>query len=216
MRRLLDAAVFTFGPLKKTGSILTWAPTVIAVLGVLATAVGVSIPTKVGGLWLAVAGLTALCLLLLWSVYRMHRVAFPDFPPHKIGFAYPMLISKEGERLFDLLLLELSFTSRHTRRMSLEVTLFYERVVDGQVTGPHEWRPETGPLGSLELLEQPIEVEPDKHVGGKLAFRVYGFLFKESDVGEALLKPDYRVRGHLVDNVSGAETDVALPVQISD
>lgn len=217
MRRIWDVAVFAFvGPLKRTGGVFAWWSPVLAAISGLAAAIGFAIPRQVGGHWLAIAGLVGLCVVLFVAGYRLHRIAFPDFPLHKVGFALPTYVEKDGDGLDDLLLLDFSFTSRHGRAISLEVKVLWERAVGGQVLGPYECRSENGPLGSLELLKQPIAVAPDSHVGGHLAFTTHGFPFERGEYGEAFLNPDYRVRARLIDNVSGAETDVALPVRTSE
>jgi hypothetical protein len=212
MARLWASVLFAFGPLKRAGSVLTWWPPLTAALGLLATAIGVSVPGKVGGHWLAIGGLLIICALLFAAVYRMHKVAYPDFPPHWLSFGNPWYLETEERYEDDLIFLDVTFQSRYSRRMAVEFQMFWEMTwqaegKDKKVLGPFECRQKSGPLGRLEVVNQPMELEPDGRGSGLLAFGAGPMVGIKYDEHDLVIDPGARLFMRVTDHVSGAERE---------
>jgi hypothetical protein len=109
---------------------MNWWPTATAILAALASVVGLAVPKHVGGWWLALAGLGGVALVLFAAAYRLHRLAFPDFPRHYKRDGFLSYHEDEGLRFF---LFDISITNRSSRSVSLEIDLLLQRNVQGQV-----------------------------------------------------------------------------------
>jgi hypothetical protein len=222
MRRVWAVFLFAFGPLRQTGGVLTWWPTVLSAVTAIAAVIGVAVPERVGGYWLAIAALVGVCVVLFVAAYRLHRSAFPDFPPHHVRFGTPMYIQsneKSAERWEDdLILFDVTFQSRHSRRMAVEFQLSWQmtRETDHgeRVLGPYSGTAKTGPLGRLDVLNQPIELGPEGRSEGLLAFTVLPMVGIEADEHHGVIAHEgASLFVRVIDHVSGAETKEPLEVR---
>lgn len=168
-RRLSSTFRFVFGPLRRAGNVLSWWSTALAVVAAAAAVVGLSLPRHVGGLWIAIGGLAGLVIVVFAGAYRLHRLAFPDFPKHRLDLGRPWVIEHELEKL---LLLEVTFYNREPqRRVNLTLDVLWSRVVGEQSLGPYRLHPFLGPAGSIVLLPRSADVGPEKHTEGTAIFR---------------------------------------------
>jgi hypothetical protein len=196
--------------------VLTWWPLVLTVLAAVAAVVGFTIPSRVGGHWLALAALVLLGVVLFVAVYRLHQAAFPDFPKHRVSFGNPMYVSHD-DGMDDFVLLDLTFTNRHERRVNLFVELWWEwedKVEGGGSLGPYKCREVKGPIGQLELTGQPVDVGPEVTVPAELAFSVdTAFGIHAGTYHDVTLEPGMKVWVRLTDWVSDASIDCPLSLQ---
>jgi hypothetical protein len=227
MRRALAVIIFAFAPLRRTGGVLSWWPTVVAVLAAVGAVVGITVPQHVGGLWLAFAGVVVLSGLLFVAAYRLHGLALPDFPRHKLEVGPPWVMDNPDDDALSgderLLMLNVTFYNRDPqRRVNLTLDVLWTRVVGKQSLGPYTlsyFRADA--LGRLALFPRKADVGPQKHVEGMAVFSAWvpGVTFgKEGSDFEAPEHLLFQIR--LTDNISGAEhvepLEVLRPEQGAD
>lgn len=157
---------------------VNWWPTATAILAAVGAIVGVTFPKHVGGLWLALGRTTTLSGLLFVSAYRLHRLAFPALPRHKLEVGRPWVVDNPDEDADSyekkLLIFDVTFYNCEPRhRVNLTLDVLWTRVVGKQSLGPYTLSPQRGTLGRLALFPRKADVGPQKHLEGTAVFKVW-------------------------------------------
>jgi hypothetical protein len=229
MRRLWRVAAFAFGPLRRTSGIATWWPVVLTAVSAVAAGLGIAMPKRVGGDWLAIAGLAGLSVVLFLAVYRLHRIAFPDFPAHRFTNGPLWVLASQDPRRPEekLIVFDVDFTNRDPHaRVHLTVDLWW--IHDFKVSvrrrfglgekleplGPYQFWPRQDAVRPIGALERPTDVGPHGRTSGTVAFDegVVPGLEVGDDASELRRDPNLRLFVRLTDDVSGAECDIDVNV----
>jgi hypothetical protein len=207
---------FAFGPIQTTG-VFNWYPTALAVLAAAASVIGLTLPKHLGGYWLAIAGFAGLALVLFAAAYRLHALAFPSFPRHRLDMGRPWVLDSHGlDTLYDnFLIFDVTFYNREPRqRVNLTVDVLWTRAVGKQRLGPYALSAYRGPAGTLKLLLPNTDIGPQQHVEGSVLFGVDVPGVELGEEGSDFTAPEYYVFDvRLTDNISGAEH--TQPLQVS-
>jgi hypothetical protein len=222
IRRLGAVGLFAASGLRRTSGVLNWWPTVLAVLSAVGAVVGLAIPKHVGGLWLAIAGLAGMAIVLFVAAYRLHKIAFPDFPRHKLDLGNPWIAPDPTDEGQMLLLMEVTFHNREPRRkVHLDVDIYWKLTLGrGRELGPYSLSHYVrGRLGTLKLLTRPAVVDHEGLADGYAVFSLAllpikkEWLEEHSKDSHSFIVPeefDFEVR--LTDDLSGAEERFPLSV----
>jgi hypothetical protein len=205
--------------------VLNWWPVIAGPAGVVASAVGIAQHHKVGGWWLAVAGLALLSFVLLAAVYRLHKLQFPDFPPHKVKFGKPWIIEDPKEDGKKLLFIDAEYVNRDERKAHITLDVLWQlewktrykkwqmrKRRRDQLVSVRLW-PYRGTLGSLALFPQPAVVAAEDREDGAVVVSLDSYFGEVGEQGETFQAPeDRKFFVHMTDDLSGAETIVPLDV----
>lgn len=161
--------------------------------------------------WLAV--FLGVCVALLFrAAYKLHAQAYPPFPLHRISRARPMHIPRDDDD--DLFFVDITYTNRTSQQVILEMELMWERhYVNGMKMGPYRYFSVSGPIGSIQLTDQPVVVAPHDVTKPevRLAFSAEpAFGVCEDENGLMDVEPGMRLFLRLTDQVTDAVTDVDL------
>jgi hypothetical protein len=215
VRRVLD---FESWPIRRAGGVLSWWPAATAVLAAVVAICGIAFQRQVGGMWLSLAGATAMCGMFFFAAYRLHRQAAPTFPRHKLEIGYPRVAdSPNAEALVGgdkLLIFDVAYYNREPqRRVNLELDVLWTRDVGEGALGPYKLSHHRGSLGRLTLFPRNTDVGPQMHVEGAAAFEVWIPGLDLGERGSDFAAPEYiRLDVRLTDNISRAEHVEHLPV----
>jgi hypothetical protein len=207
--------VLALRPVRHAGRIWSWWPLVLASATLVAGVLGLALPTKfpLDRAWTVALVLTVMLLLTLHAAVRMYLDMHPEFPSHHLDLGNPMYVERADE-WGDLLLLNVAFTSRHDRNISLRFDLFWKKDYGhGRSVGPSSFSPYHGSLGTLDVIEQPAAVDPFTSLSGHLALSPASAFGVEGEHGDVVLEPGVTLTLRLTDLVSGARIDVPVPVR---
>jgi hypothetical protein len=218
MVRALRVIKFAVAPLRGTG-VAHWWPPATAALVAAAAIVGLALTKLTAGLGIALGG--AIVILFI-AAYRLHSLAFPAFPRHKLDLGRPWVADNPDDNALlgdrKLMIFSVTFYNRELHhRVNLTLDVLWTRVVKKQSLGPYKLSQHTGTLGRLELFPRNADVPPQRHVEGTAAFSAWVPGVELGPQGYEILAPDYlHFHLRLTDHNSGAEHLEPLEVQRPD
>jgi len=219
VRRVVSVFDFEFWPIRRAAGVLGWWPAAATVLAAVVAIVGIALPRQVGGMWLGIAGATAMCGIFFVAAFRLHRQAASAFPRHKLEIGHPWVADNPNAGALGedkLLVFDVAYYNREPqRRVNLDLDVLWTRDFGDRRLGPYKLSRHLGSLGRLTLFPRNADVGPQKHVEGAAAFEVWMPGVELGDQGSELEAPEHiRLDVRLTDNITKAEHVEPLPVGV--
>jgi hypothetical protein len=207
------------GPARYASTVLSWWPPVVAVLAASLAVLGISVPDhlRLSAAWWIAIFLGSIAALFARSAYGSHSMLDPEFPHHRVDFGIPSYVEKGKLEDIenDLVLFDVIYTNRESRRVNLEIDLFWEwRLTTDDIVGPFRLNLNKKGRGNAGMLGELLDVGPETTESRLAVFDTGPATgMKPGPWRQVLMEPDHRLFVRLIDRVSGAEIRLPLPVQ---